>query len=52
MKMKKVLKKGMGILTIYCVVIALTLVLTDRIERLESREDVYQQNTNIAFNLK
>lgn len=50
--MKKNVKKGLGMIAMYGMVVVLTLLLANRIERLESREDIQNQNTNIAFNLK
>lgn len=46
------MKKILGVITIYVVVVALTLALTNRVERLESREDIQNQNMSIAYNLK
>ncbi len=46
------MKKVLGVVAIYVVVSLLTLVLTNRVEMLESREDLRNQNSSIAVNLK
>lgn len=46
------MKKIIGLIAIYIVGGMLTLMLSNRVERLENREDLRNQNMSIAYNLK
>lgn len=46
------MKKIMGVVIIYIMVSILTLVLSNRVEMLESRQDMRNLNASVALNLK
>lgn len=50
--MKTKMKKGFGIMIMYGVAIVLTLLLSNRMERLESREEIQNQTIHLACQLK
>lgn len=50
--MKKNGKMILGVVSIYVVVSVLTLLLSNRVEMLEKREDLRNLNASVAYNLK
>ena len=46
------MKKVLGVVIFYVVVGVLTLLLSNRVEMLESRNDMRNQNMSVTLNLK
>lgn len=51
MKLKKNLKKGLAVISIYIVIMTCFLLASDRIERLNQTGDFRNSNGSIAINL-
>lgn len=50
--LKTILKTALGVSLIYIMAVVLTLFMCDRVNELDSKEDIEITNSNVAFNLK
>lgn len=49
--MKKLMRKGLVVLTIYTVAVMCTFLVTNRVKELESSNDFRNTNTSLSINL-